>query len=65
MKIFKSDVVTKEEFWLGIAIITFCVGISSLITPPVIYSTPKVEIVRIEEVYAETDVEGNVEVYER
>lgn len=57
--------INKYEFWLGIAIITFCIGMWTLISPPVIVTTAKVEIVRLEEVRAVTDEEGNVKVYER
>lgn len=55
----------KEEFWLGMAIITFCIGFWSLVEPPIVVSTKKVNILKIEEVYSETDEEGNVVVYER
>ena len=56
---------SKKEFWLGIAIITFCVGFWSLVKPPVTVSTAKVKVVKIEEVGCKTDEEGNVEVYEK
>ena len=56
---------SKKEFWLGIAIITFCVGFWSLVEPPVIESTVKVKIVKIENIGCTTDEEGNVEVYEK
>lgn len=56
---------SKKEFWLGIAIITFCVGFWSLVEPPVTVSTAKVKVVKIEEVGCKTDEEGNVEVYEK
>lgn len=56
---------SKKEFWLGMAIITFCVGFWSLVEPPVIESTAKVRIVKIEEIECRTSEEGVVTCYEK
>ena len=57
----------KQEFLLGIAIITFCVTLLTLIEPLPRHTTIDVKITKITEskVYSVTDKEGNVEVYER
>ena len=57
----------KQEFLLGIAIITFCVTLWTLIEPLPKHTTINVKITKISEseVYSVTDEEGNVEVYER
>ena len=57
----------KQEFLLGIAIITFCVTLCTLIEPPPRHTTIEVKITKIteSEVYSVTDEKGNVEVYER
>ena len=59
------ETITKKEFWLGIAVITFSVAMWNLIEPPIIVTSPKIKIIKIEEVYCKTDKEGNVEVYEK
>lgn len=57
----------KQEFLLGIAIITFCVTLWTLIEPLPRHTTIDVKITKIteSEVYSVTDEEGNVEIYER
>lgn len=53
---------TKQQFILGIAIISLFVSLYSLLYPPIIVSTAEVKIVKIEEVKVITDIDGNVEV---
>lgn len=56
---------SKKEFWLGIAIITFCVGFWSLIEPLPSHTTIEVKINKIEEIECRTSEEGVVTCYEK
>jgi hypothetical protein len=53
---------TKQQFVLGIAIISLFVSLYNLLYPPIIVSTANVKIVKIEKVKVITDIDGNVEV---
>lgn len=53
---------TKQQFILGIAIISLFVSLYNLLYPPIMVSTANVKIVKIEEVKVITDIDGNVEV---
>jgi hypothetical protein len=53
----------KREFVLGIAIIVFCITLHTMLHPPVINTTVKVDITPIYNVSTTTNKEGNVKVY--
>ena len=52
----------KIEIILGLAIITFCITIWTILEPPVIETTIEVELNPIYEVKTRTDNNGNVKV---
>lgn len=52
----------RREFILGMAIITLCVTIWTILEPPVINSTINVDISRIYKITSRIDEEGNVEI---
>lgn len=53
----------KREFVLGIAIIVFCITLHTILHPPVINKTIKVDITPTYTKRAVIDKEGNVKVY--
>jgi hypothetical protein len=53
----------KREFVLGIAIIVFCITLYTMLHPPVINTTVKVDITPTYTTKAVIDKEGNVKVY--
>lgn len=59
----KVNKVSKNEFILALAIITFCVTLWTMIDPPIIETTLVVRIEPIYDVRTKTDNEGNVTVY--
>lgn len=63
-EIMEEKLISKNEFWLGIAIITFCVGFWNLVKPPVLHRTATFEIKNdihvVEVINCSTDSEGNV-----
>ncbi len=66
-KIMEKNEISKKEFWLGIAIITFAIGLWNLIEPFPIRSSIEVELrtTRVHEVInCITDNDGVVECHE-
>ena len=55
--------ISKREFILGMAIIVFCITLYTMLHPPVINTTIKVDITPIYNIRTEIDKEGNVRVY--
>lgn len=58
------NTMNKKEFWLGIAIITFCVGMWTILDPPIIETTLYVKIERIDKLNVTTSEDGVVTVKE-
>lgn len=52
-----------KEFLLGMSIITICIIFWTIVDEPVINTTKEVKIITSETVKAETDKNGEVEVY--
>jgi len=56
------ELMSKKEFWLGMAIIILCVTAWTIIEPPIHETTAYYRIEREEKVIATTDKNGNVKV---
>ena len=59
----KVNKVNKKEFILALAIITFCVTLSTMINPPIIKRTLVIKIEPIYEIKCNTNKEGVVKCY--
>lgn len=59
----KINKIEKKEFILALAIITFCVTLSTMINPPIIYKRITVRIIPQEEIKCSTSQEGVVRCY--
>ena len=59
----KINKINKKEFILALAIITFCVTLSTMINPPIINKSITVRIIPQEEIKCNTSQEGVVKCY--